>query len=158
MGAAQCGKTKKKRAKTQKKILLGFLGSKPSKRKMTFFSVFGLKNQRNFFLSFCPLFFRFSTLCSSSPQRPNWTSYPPSNATTNKPVSTTSCCCWIHGCSKVSDTVRRLPGRRSAAPTPSGAPALPTAFACISSASATTLYATSTDAGRDCKGKTAESF
>ena len=45
---AQYGKTKKSGQKLKKKFL-GFLRSKPSKPKMTFFSVFDLKNPRIFF-------------------------------------------------------------------------------------------------------------
>ena len=48
---------RKKSGQKLKKFFFGFLRSKPSKRKMTFFSVFDLKNQANFCLSFCPIFF-----------------------------------------------------------------------------------------------------
>ena len=54
---------RKKAGKTSKKIFFGFLRSKPTKRKMTFFNVFDLKNPRKFFFEFLPVFFRFSILC-----------------------------------------------------------------------------------------------
>ena len=55
---------KRKKAGKNSNFFVGFLRSKPSKRKMTFFSVFDLKNPRNFFFfEFLPVFFRFSILC-----------------------------------------------------------------------------------------------
>ena len=51
-------KNEKKAGKNSKKKI-GFLRSKPSKRKMTFFSGFDLKNPRIFFFEFMPAFFPF---------------------------------------------------------------------------------------------------
>ena len=76
-GTAQCGK-RKKRGKNSKNFFW-FLRSKPSKRKMTFFSVFDLKNPSNIFFEFLPAFFCFSTLCTGltykSVQFPNFLKY-----------------------------------------------------------------------------------
>ena len=60
---------RKKSGQKLKNFFFGILRSNSSKRKMTFFSVFDLKNTRIFFLSFCPLFFRFSTLCHGFRQK-----------------------------------------------------------------------------------------
>ena len=60
---AQYGKTKKKRAKTQKNFFLGFWGQNLQNVKWRFLVFLTWKTQANFFLSFCPLFFVFSILC-----------------------------------------------------------------------------------------------
>ena len=62
-------KNSKKREKTQN-FFFEFLRSKPSKVKMTFFSVFDLKNPRNFFFEFFPAFFWVFPYCATRHQRP----------------------------------------------------------------------------------------
>jgi len=54
-------KNEKKAGKNSKKNLLGFFRSKTLKNVILRFEGFDLKNRK--ILSFCPLFFRFSTLC-----------------------------------------------------------------------------------------------